>query len=87
MNCLELLLFVVGFSLNQITLQKLYEEPILLASIRFINQVVFWLVTAIGIKFVIGSTLLIKDYSNHDLSPVISRTGNDGFNARTERKT
>jgi hypothetical protein len=71
--------WVLAWSVSAITIQRLYEYSLLTAMIRFIDSTILWIVMAPLIRYVVMSTLFIKEYSNLDLSPVITKGKNNGF--------
>lgn len=71
--------FISIFTLGAIPTQNLtdYLLPVLL--IRLFNSCVLWIVMALLLRYVIFSTLFIKEYSKLQLNPVVSAAGNNGF--------
>ena len=72
-------LFVSIFSFNAINIQQLFKYDILVAIIRFLETFMIWLIMTPVLRFIITSTLVIKEYSNLELKPVVSLSRNNGF--------
>jgi len=72
-------LFVLTFTGNNIPIQRLFEYKLPVAVVRFIITTAYWLLIAPLLRYLVGYVRFIKEYSNLELTPVISRMGTNGF--------
>lgn len=73
------LAFVISFGLGTFGTQSLLKLPPGIAAIKLLSTTLYWILMLPAIKYLIGSTLFIKNYSEKELSPAISRTTSMGY--------
>ena len=75
------LAFFITWTVCIIPVQELYKRPIPILLIRFLSSAILWMILPFLMRYIIFSTLFIKQYSKLDLNPVVSAVGNDGFSS------
>jgi GTPase SAR1 family protein len=72
--------FIVAvFTFTAFRAQHLYAMPYYAIAIHLIDNLVLWIIMTPVIRSIVYSTLFIKEYSSHDLFPIVSVAGNNGF--------
>jgi hypothetical protein len=79
-----LVIFILVFSLNNVSTQQLQNFSFWTAVLRFVNTTVYWVLIAPMIRLLIAYVTFTKEYSTLDLAPVISRLGTNGFKSLTQ---
>ena len=69
----------IALVIQIIPVQRLYDHPWPVMIIRFILTAGVFLSFIAPARFLVMSTLLIRDYAKRDLDPAVSRIGHDAF--------